>query len=59
MPGVTGLGIVGDEDARLQPIPLLLPNPSQFEFGFLAWHDFDQETGMVTMNAFRFRLLSN
>jgi len=28
MLGVVGFGVVGDEDARLQPRPVLFPNPS-------------------------------
>jgi hypothetical protein len=33
--GVMGFGVVGDEDTRFQPRPVLFPDPSEFEFGFL------------------------
>jgi hypothetical protein len=33
--GVMGLGVVGNEDTRLQPRPVLFPDPSEFEFGLL------------------------
>ena len=33
--GVMGFGVVGDEDTWLQPRPVLFPDPSEFEFGFL------------------------
>lgn len=36
--GVMRFCVIGDEDTRLQPRPVLFPDPSEFEFGFLGGH---------------------
>jgi hypothetical protein len=39
MRGMVGLLGISDQNPRLQLRPVLLPDPGEFEFLLLGWHD--------------------